>query len=308
MTENGEWVVWLNGKLVPEHEALVPIRDRGFKYGDAAFDTTRTFGHRIFKLEEHLDRLYNSLRYLQIDPGVSRDTLVKATEDVAAHCLKAVGPDEDIWLTQRVTRGLDPADRARWPDYPERTVIVEAAPLPLRQRSEAYKNGLKIVTPSVRRPSPDTVSPRAKTHNYLNLVLGDLEAQARDPDAVAMLLDTNGNFAEGKGSNIFFVKEGAILTPQERYVLPGVSRQTTIDLANAAGLRVENVDLDFYDAYSSAESFITSTSFCICPIASINGVTIGDGAVPGPVTKQLIDRYVEFVDFDWYGQYLRAAN
>jgi branched-chain amino acid aminotransferase len=308
MTANGEWVVWLNGKLVPENEALVPIRDRGFKYGDAAFDTTRTFGHRIFKLEEHLDRLYSSLRYLQIDPGVSRDTLVQATEEVAKHCLKAVSADEDIWLTQRVTRGLDPADRARWPDYPARTVIVEAAPLPLRQRSEAYKNGLKIVTPSVRRPPPDTVSPRAKTHNYLNLVLGDLEAQARDPDALAMLLDTNGNFAEGKGSNIFLVKDGAIMTPREQYVLPGVSRQTTIDLAKAAGLRVEHVDLDFYDAYSSAEAFITSTSFCICPIASINGVTIGDGAVPGPVTKQLIDGYVEFVDFDWYGQYLRAAN
>ncbi len=207
-----------------------------------------------------------------------------------------------------MTRGLDPADRKRWPDYPERTVIVEAALLPLRQRSAAYRDGLKIVTPSIRRPPPDTLSPRAKTHNYLNLVLADLEVQARDPDAHAVLLDTHGNFAEGKGSNIFFVKDGAILTPKERYVLPGVSRQTAVDLAGAAGLRVEEADLDLYDAFSSAETFITSTSFCICPVASINGVQIGDGAVPGPVTKSLIDAYVDFVDFDWYGQYLRAAN
>ena len=104
------------------------------------------------------------------------------------------------------------------------------------------------------------------------------------------------------------MKDGTILTPRERYVLPGVSRQTTVDLAAAAGMRVEEADLDMYDAYASAESFITSTSFCICPVSSINGVTIGDGAVPGPVTKQLIDGYVDFVDFDWYGQYLRAAN
>lgn len=308
MSTSDDWVVWLNGDLVPETQAVVPIRDRGFKFGDAAFDTTRTFGHRIFKLDEHLDRFYRTLNYLQIDPGVSRDVLVQATHDVAERCLKTVGEHEDIWLTQRVTRGLDSADRERWPDYPDRTVIVEAALLPLRQRSSAYRDGLKVVTPSIRRPSPDTLSPRAKTHNYLNLVLADLEVQARDPDALAVLLDTNGNFAEGKGSNIFFVKDGAIVTPRERYVLPGVSRQTTVDLANAAGLRVEEADLDMFDAYSSAESFITSTSFCICPVASINGQTIGDGAVPGPVTKQLIDGYVEFVDFDWYGQYLRAAN
>lgn len=308
MAGTEDWVVWLNGKLVPEREAVVPIRDRGFKYGDAAFDTTRTFGHRIFKLEEHLDRFYRSLRYLQIDPGVSRETLVEATEAVAERCLKCVGADEDIWLTQRVTRGLDPADRKRWPDYPARTVIVEAALLPLRQRSANYKNGLKVITPSIRRPSPDTVSPRAKTHNYLNLVLADLEVQAHDPEALAVLLDTHGNLAEGKGSNIFFVKDGTVVTPKERYVLPGVSRQTTFDLAAAAGLRVEETDLDLFDAYSAAEAFITSTSFCICPVASINGVKIGDGAVPGPVTKQLIDGYVEFVDFDWYGQYLRAAN
>ncbi|MEQ9121325.1 MAG: aminotransferase class IV, partial [Alphaproteobacteria bacterium] len=132
--------------------------------------------------------------------------------------------------------------------------------------------------------------------------------QAHDPEALAVLLDTHGNLAEGKGSNIFFVKDGTVVTPKERYVLPGVSRQTTFDLAAAAGLRVEETDLDLFDAYSAAEAFITSTSFCICPVASINGVKIGDGAVPGPVTKQLIDGYVEFVDFDWYGQYLRAAN
>lgn len=305
---NGDWVVWLNGELVPEHQAVVPIRDRGFKFGDAAFDTTRTFGHKIFKLDEHLERFYRSLKYLQIDPGVSHETLVEATHQVAEHCLKTVGETDDLWLTQRVTRGLDPADRERWPDYPERTVIVEAQRLPLRQRSQAYRDGLKVVTPSVRRPPPDTLSPRAKTHNYLNLVLADLEVQARDPDALAVLLDTNGNFAEGKGSNIFFVKDGAIVTPKERYVLPGVSRQTAIDVAGKAGLRVEEADLDMYDAYSSAESFITSTSFCICPVASINGQPIGDGAVPGPVTKQLIDGYVDLVDFDWYGQYLRAGN
>ena len=303
-----DWVVWLNGKIVPETQALVPIRDRGFKYGDGAFDTTRTFGHRIFKLDEHLDRFYRSLKYLQIDPGVSRETIVQATEEVAAHNLKNVGADEDIWLTQRVTRGMDAADRERWPDYPQRTVIVESRPLPLRARGRYYREGIKFMTSSIRRPAPDTMSPRAKTHNYLNLVLAELEVKAHDPEAWPCLLDTNGNLAEGKGSNLFVVKNGALLTPKERYVLPGVSRQTTMDLAREAGMSVEEADLDVFDAVNADEVFITSTSFCICPVSSVNGATIGDGAVPGPVTKKLIDAYVEFVGCDWYGQYLKHSN
>ena len=303
-----DWVVWLNGKIVPETKALVPIRDRGFKYGDGAFDTTRTFGHRIFKLDEHLDRFYRSLNYLQIDPGVSRETIVQATEEVAAHNLKNVGPDEDIWLTQRVTRGMDAGDKERWPDYPDRTVIVESRPLPLRERGRLYRDGIKVMTSSVRRPPPDRMSPRAKTHNDLNLILAELEVKARDPEAWPCLLDTNGNLAEGKGSNLFIVKDGALLTPKERYVLPGVSRQTTMDLAREAGMRVEEADLDVFDAVNADEVFITSTSFCICPVSSVNGTAIGDGTVPGPVTKQLIDAYVDYVDCDWYGQYLKHSN
>jgi branched-chain amino acid aminotransferase len=306
MSEN--WVVWFNGEIVPETEARVPFRDRGFKYGDAAFDTTRTFGHKIFKLDEHLDRLYRSLKYLQIDPGISRAELKRATEEVVEINLKNVTVDEDIWVTQRVTRGMDAGDKRQWPDYPDRTVLVESRALPLRERGKFYRDGIKLVTPSIRRPSPDTLSPRAKTHNYLNLVIAELEVKYRDPDAHALLLDTNGNLAEGKGSNIFIVKDGAVITPKERYVLPGVSRQTAKDLATAQNLRVEEADIDLYDAINADEMFITSTSFCICPVGSFNGNVIGDGAVPGPITKNLIDAYVDYVGCDWYGQYLKHSN
>jgi len=130
----------------------------------------------------------------------------------------------------------------------------------------------------------------------------------RDPDAHAVLLDTNGNLAEGKGSNLFVVKDGNLLTPKERYVLPGVSRQTAIDLARAAGLRIEEADLDLFDALNADEVFITSTSFCICPVSRVNGAPIGNGELPGPITRQLIDAYVEFVGCDWYGQYLKHSN
>ncbi len=303
-----QWMVWFNGAVVPESEARVPFRDRGFKYGDAVFDTTRTFGHRIFKLDEHIDRLFRSLTYMRIDPGVDRATLIAATEEVVALNLQNVGADEDIWATQRVSRGIEGADKQAWPDYPDATVIVECRPLPYRQRGRMFRDGLDVVFPSIRRPAPDTLSPRAKTNNYLNLALADLEVKAQNPDAVPVLLDTHGNLAEGRGSNIFLVSDGVVLTPRERFVLPGVSRATAIDLARENGIPVEEADLDLYDALNADEAFITSTSYCICPVRSFNGATVGDGTMPGPITKRLIDAYVDLVGCDWYGQYLRHAN
>jgi branched-chain amino acid aminotransferase len=308
MAAAGEWVVWFNGKIVPERDARVPFRDRGFKYGDAVFDTTRTFGHRIFRLDDHLDRFFRSLAYLDIDPGLSKKQFREITEQVAAHNLKLTPADEDIWVSQRVTRGLEAADRATYPDYPERTVIVECRPLPFRGRAKFYRNGLELIIPSVRRPAPDTMSPRAKMQNYINLVLADLEVKAQNPEAHAVMLDTNGNLAEGRGSNVFLVRDGVLLTPKERYVLPGVSRQTALDLAKKLGIPSEEADLDFYDAVTADEAFITSSSWCICPVSSIAGRRIGDGTMPGPVTKRLMDAYVELVDCDWVGQYLKYAN
>ncbi|MDA1311144.1 MAG: aminotransferase class IV, partial [Proteobacteria bacterium] len=191
-----------------------------------------------------------------------------------------------------------------WPDWPDATVIVECTPLPLAARAKSYRDGIEVITPSVRRVSPEMASPRAKTHNYLNLILGDLEVAAQNPDALSILLDRDGNLAEGKGSNIFLVAEGRLKTPRERFVLPGVSRQVTKEIAAGLGLEVEETDIDLFDAYNADEAFITSTSFCICPIRSINGRAMAAGSIPGPITKQLIDGYVKLVGFDWYAQYL----
>ncbi len=128
-----------------------------------------------------------------------------------------------------------------------------------------------MVVPSVRRVAPDALTPRAKTHNYLNLITADLEAHAHNAEAWTILLDVNGNLCEGLGANIFVVKDGRLLTPFERYVLPGVSRATAIELAAAEKIPFAEADIDLYDAYTAEETFITSTSFCICPIRTING-------------------------------------
>ncbi|HEV8532080.1 MAG TPA: aminotransferase class IV [Methylomirabilota bacterium] len=307
MTAVSQRIAYFNGRYVPESEVLVPFRDRGFKYGDAVFDTTRTFGHRVFKLAEHVERLYRSLHYLRIDPGIAPAELVAITEEVLRRNLVLLGPDEDYWVSQRISRGLDAAAREVWPRTGA-TVIVECLPLPLRERASLYRDGIRVVTPAVRRTAPEAMSPRAKTHNYLNVVLGDLEAKSRDPEAWAVLLDTNGHLAEGIGSNIFLVQDGEIRTPREEFVLAGISRATVIDLATEAGLTVVEQDLDLFDAYGADEAFLTSTSLCICPVQSVNGVAPRSGTVPGPVTRQLTDAYRRFVDYDFVAQYLKHLD
>ena len=304
MTIANQRIVYLNGAFVPESEAKIPIKDQGFKFGDAVFDTTRTFGHRIFRLREHLERFERSLRYLKLDPGHTVDDFISVSEEVVRRNLPLLDGDDDYWVTQRVSRGLADGDRESWPDWPQTTVIVECTPLPLSARAGLYRDGIAVITPSVRRVAPEMASPRAKSHNYINLILGELEVAAQNPAALSILLDRDGNLAEGKGSNIFLVSEGRLRTPRERFVLPGVSRQVTCELAARCGLEVEACDIDLFDAYNADEAFITSTSFCICPVRSINGRNTGCADIPGPVTRRLIDAYVELVEFDWYGQYL----
>jgi branched-chain amino acid aminotransferase len=172
-------------------------------------------------------------------------------------------------------------------------------------RSACRAVWIRVVTPSVRRAPPEALSPRVKTHNYLNLIAGGLEANDRDPQAWAVLLDTRGNLGEGLGSNIFLVRGGTVETPREQTVLAGISRDTVIHLAREAGLTVVEKDLDLYDAYTADEVFLTSTSLCICPVRSVNGSVIGAGSVPGPVTRQLTEAYCRYVDFDFVAQYLK---
>jgi branched-chain amino acid aminotransferase len=297
-------VAYFNGRIVPEREVVVPFRDRSFKYGDAAFDMTRTFAGRPFKLKEHIDRFYRSLRYLRIDPGLSAREMVAISEEVLDRNRHFLTPDTDFWLGQRVSRGVDAVGDEGWEETGP-TVIVECLPLPLKARARLFRDGIDVIVPATRRTSPDALSPRAKTHNYLNLLRADMEAKARDKEAWSVLLDENGNLAEGIGSNIFIVRGGALLTPRERYVLPGVSRGATIELAGELGIPCRETDIDLFDAANADEMFLTSTSLCICPVRSLDGQTIGGGKVPGPVTKRLTEAYAKSVGCDFVAQYLK---
>ena len=308
MTERAnQRIAYFNGAYVPEAEVRVPYRDRSFIYGDGCFDMTRTFAGKPFRVEEHIDRFYRSLAYLRIDIGMSAAQMIDVTHEVVRRNAHLLGEGQDWWVGQRVSRGVKAVGDEGW-DHLGPNVIVDCQPLPFKARAAHYRDGIRIIIPSVRRTPPSSLSPRVKTHNYLNMIVADQEVRDRDPDAWAVLLDENGNLCEGMGSNIFVVKDGRISTPQGRYVLEGVSRHTVIELARAQGFELVERDIDLYDAYTADEVFLTSTSLCICPVAKVNGAMIGSGQVPGPVVAQLTAAYSESVGCDIPGQYLRHLD
>jgi branched-chain amino acid aminotransferase len=299
-----ERVAWFNGKFVPESEVKVPFRDMSWLYGDGAFDMTRSFNGKAFRLQEHIDRFYRSLRYIGIDPGLKPAEMIRISEEVLDRNRHLLGQGEDYWIGQRVSRGVKKVEGDNWDHYGP-NVIIECLPLPFKERAKHFRDGIEVIVPSIRRTPPDSLSPRAKMHNYLNVIMADREVKARNPEAWAVLLDVHGNLAEGMGSNIFVIRDGVILTPQERFVLPGVSRQTAIELAEQEGIKVEQTDIDLFDAYVADEIFLTSTSLAICGVATLNGQKIGDGTVTGPITKRITEAYKRLVDCDFVEQYLK---
>jgi branched-chain amino acid aminotransferase len=296
-------IAYFNGRFVPETQVLIPYRDRSFNRGDGCFDMTRTFDGRIFRLEEHVERLYRSLAYLRIDVGIEPKQMIAISEEVVERNEPLRAAAGDWWVAQRVSRGVDAIGDEGW-GHTGPQLVVDCTPLPLRARARVFRDGIDVLVPSIRRTPPAMLSPRAKTHNYLNLILADKEVKARHPEAWSVLLDERGNLCEGIGSNIFVVRAGRVYTPREQYVLPGVSRRTVMELSAAGGIPCEERDLDVYDAVTADEVFLTSTSLCICPVRSVNGQVIGDGAVPGPVTGRLTRAYVDHVGTDFVAQYL----
>tara|TARA_Y100001936_G_C15911327_1_gene578733 strand:+ start:13 stop:711 length:699 start_codon:yes stop_codon:yes gene_type:complete len=229
-----------------------------------------------------------------MEPNLSKDEWKDLTMKILEMNLPLLEKNDDCWVSQRVSRG----------DGENYTVIVESLPLPFKQRAKYYKHGLPTIVPSIRRTPPDSMSPRAKVHNYINLVQAELEVQSRDPDAWPILLDSNGNISEGPGANIFIIKNGVISTPKEQKILAGISRQAAIDLAQELSIELHEEDIDLFDVYTADEAFVTSTSFCIVPVSTINGATIGSSGLPGPITDRLQKAYSGMVGIDFVDQYL----
>jgi len=296
-----EQIAYVNGNILPESQASVSINDRGFIYGDAVFDTSRTFNSKLLFLEDHVDRLFDSCKYLDIDPVLSKKQIISITKEVLNKNISFLGKNEDFWVTQRVTRGLRSGDSG---SKNNPTIVVNCRKIIFRKRAAYFVKGIPLQVSSVRRIPPWAVSPRAKTHNYLNMVLAETEVGKQFPGSWAVLLDEQGNLCEGLGCNIFLVKNRTLFTPSDIYTLAGITRKIVMDLAKKEKMEVIEKDLDLYDAITADEIFLTSTSLCICPAISFNGIKIGDGKIPGPLTTKLQYLFKKQIDMDFIAQYL----
>jgi branched-chain amino acid aminotransferase len=291
---------YVNGSFVRASEAKISIFDRGFTSGEGVYDVTRSFGHKLFKLDAHIARLYRSLKYTRIDCGIPIEEMTRLSTDVFERNKHLLAPDDDCALWQVVSRGSD-----RFTKGKPMTASVTLFCLPIAYHSFAreYVDGCVLVTPSTRRIPPQSLEAKAKITNKMNHTVAAFEAKQVNPRATPLMLDLDGNISETHLGNFFFVSGGKLCTSTDRTVLGGVTRSTLFSLADEMGIPVVEADFTPYDVYCADEAFTASTSPSIVPVKSLNGTTIGT-SIPGPVTLKLMRAWEEMVGIDFVSQAL----
>jgi branched-chain amino acid aminotransferase len=270
-------------------------------------ESTRTFRHTPFKLEQHIERLYQSLKLTRIDPGMSADKMLRTTLDVFEANLDNYGPDDDCWIVHNISRGLSVAGADPTVQLGAATVMIFTQFMDLKPWARFYTDGCHGVTPISRMVPSQALDPRIKNRSRLAYTLAEMEAKQVDPAAQSVILDLNGHVAENKGGNIFCVTKGVLRTPSTVNCLAGVSRATALELARKLGIPTEETSLLPYDLATADEMFFTSTPYCIMPSTKFNNLPVGDGTV-GPVTKRLLDAWSELVGMDIVAQARAQIN
>ena len=282
MMLNDDLVVYINGEFVPASQAKISVFDHGFLYGDGVFEGIRAYNGRVFKLKEHIDRLYDSAKAIDLRIPISKEEFMEIIlETLRRNKLR------DAYIRPIVTRGigdlgLDPRK------CKEPTIIVIAQPWG-KLYGDLYEKGLKAVTVTVRRNAIDSLPPNIKSLNYLNNILAKIEANAKGGDE-AIFLDHNGYVSEGSGDNIFIVKNGVVISPPTINNLRGITREVVIELLEKLKIPFKEANISLYDLYTADEIFVTGTAAEICPITWVDGRIIGDGK-PGKITKMLMEEF-----------------
>ena len=276
--------VYANGDFVPQDQAVTSIYDHGFLYGDGVFEGIRAYNGRVFRLDEHIDRLYDSAMAIMLDIPLSKDEMKQAILETLR-----VNGLVDAYIRPIVSRGigdlgLDPR-KCLVPN-----VFIISQPWGAMY-GDLYDKGLSAVTVTVRRNAPESLSPNIKSLNYLNNILAKIEANHKGGDE-AIILDVRGNISEGSGDNIFIIKNGTISTPQVMNNLRGITRAAAIEIAQDIGYPLQETDLGLFDLYTADEVFVTGTAAEIAPITTVDGRPVGDGSV-GTITKELMQRFGE---------------
>ena len=279
--------VYIGGKLYDKADARISVYDHGLLYGDGVFEGIRAYSGRVFRIEEHISRLFESARSIHLAiPMSSKDMAQAIVDTLAANRLS------DAYIRVVVTRGagslgLDP----RKTTDPQVIIITDAISL---YPPELYEHGLKIVTAGTMRNHPGALNPRIKSLNYLNNILAKVEG-TNAGCLEALMLNHKGEVAECTGDNIFIVRHRGLHTPPvDAGILEGITRNAVLELAREAGLRVFERTMDRHDIYTADECFLTGTAAEVIPVVECDGRPIGDGT-PGPITRDLLERFHRLV-------------
>ncbi|MEY7851461.1 aminotransferase class IV [Natrarchaeobius sp. A-rgal3] len=296
----------VDGDLEPASEATVSVDDRGFRYGDAAFETIRAYGGSIFRWDAHVERLERTCAALSLEYGLSADDLrTRIDETLAANDLA------DAYVRLSITRGVQPGKLTPRPEV-DPTVVIYVKPLPRGglEGEPVWDEPAVVRSVDTRRVPKEAIPAGAKTHNYLNGILARTElrstADERETDGAtsddalpdeALMSDLEGNVAEGATSNLFFVRDGTLLTPStDCDVLPGITRETVLELAAEADVPTREGRYDLVGVLEADEAFLTNRTWELRPVASLDGTEIGGG----PVTDRLSRLYDERVEETCY--------
>jgi branched-chain amino acid aminotransferase len=303
-----ETVIYLNGTLVPEEKAKISIFDIGFMYSAVFMEALRTFKHKLYRLEDHLQRLERSLRYTGVGSLIGSREMGDIIQQVLDANISQFEEGDDCWVCAQVTPGQGfPQPLMKGPASQKPTIIAYVSPLPYDEYAKCYAQGKAAVIPAVRNVPASVVDPRAKTRFRLHYFMAKLEAAALDPEAFALLLDNEGFVSEGTGANLFIVSHGQLCTPTTRNILEGISRQTVIELAKELHIPVSERDLTPYDIYTADEGFWTTSSYCVLPLSRVNHRPIGN-RIPGPITEKILDAWSAKVGVDIVAQATKYAH
>jgi branched-chain amino acid aminotransferase len=273
----------INGKLVNKADARISVYDHGLLYGDGVFEGIRIYDGKVFRLHEHIERLYESAKHIYLEVPWSREKMIEEVQRTVSANHKVDGYIRLIITRGSGSLGLDPGKCSD----PQIIIIVDDISL---YPAKYYDEGLEVITASFIRNHPNALSPRVKSLNYLNNILAKVEA-VRANCQEAIMLNHQGEVAECTGDNIFLVKHGQLSTPPSNAgILEGITRNAVIELAQAAGITVQEIPLTRHDVYAADECFLTGTAAEVVPVVKVDGRTIGTGK-PGPITRALRERF-----------------
>jgi branched-chain amino acid aminotransferase len=284
-------LVYFNGEFIPEREARISIFDSALLFGDMVFEVTRTFNQKPFHLREHLERLYGSIRYAEIDCGLTIDEMEAATYETIERNLPALD-GLDFQIMHDVTRGGYPLYDGLIKEGASPIVSINVFPLirHVGNQADKYETGSHfVITPQQSVPSR-YIDPKAKNRSRIFYKIAELHASRLEEGAMALLTDEHGFITEGTGNNFLIARDGEIFTSKPNDILRGVSRHTCMDLASTLGIPVHEADIEPYDVREADEAWWTSTTICMMPVTRFNFQPIGDGK-PGAIYLRLLDAW-----------------